>query len=191
MKNKSPNGHYPPGVPPGGKLLVLDGVKESIAKELIAKIQPHLNELNQENAAHQSAISLVFSAAIRLHGVEQVNGDLYGECIELADKLAKQNLRTTHEKAFELFVEQQVNPDHIPAHIIRAAGRQGVSMPKPVVFLPGDVVTDGEKRMTVDKQTGTNVECVWFDAAEALHRDTFDVADLKRADVGTLPPIGG
>lgn len=143
MKNKSPNGHYPPGVPPGGKVLVLDSVQESISKELVQKLQPHLNELNQENAAHQSAISLVFSAAIQRDGVEAVNGPLYGACVELADKLAKQNLRTTHEKARELFREKNVNPKHLPEHIVRAAKRQGVEMvPKPE---SADVGTPGQE----------------------------------------------
>lgn len=141
MKNKNPNGHYPPGVPPGGKVLVLDSVKESISKELVQKLQPHLNELNQENAAHQSAISLVFSAAIKCHGVFPPNGPIYNECIALADALAKQNLRTTHEKALELFREKGVNPAHIPAHIVRAAKRQGVEM-VPTPEWPKD---DGEK----------------------------------------------
>lgn len=133
MKNKSPNGHYPPGVPPGGRLLHIEGsAAERLKAETINKVQPHLNELNQENAAYQSAIGLVFAAAVQKHGVVEVNGPLFLECVELADKLAKQNLRSTHEKARELFLEMKLGD--IPAHIVRAAGRQGVEMPTPEDF---------------------------------------------------------
>lgn len=128
MKPKNPNGHYPPGVPPGGKVLELtDGARDLVQEQLFLKLQPHLNELNQENASEERCASLVFAAAIEHHGVEAVNGPLFDTCSELAVKLARRNLQRAHEKAFELFVEQKVNPGHIKPHIIRAAGRQGVS----------------------------------------------------------------
>lgn len=161
MKNKSPNGHYPPGIPPGGKLLQLpESAAAALQQEMVQKLQPHLNELNQENAAHQSAISLVFAAAIRLHGVPALlspalvtkdvddgglgpivpGATLYDACLQLADKLAKQNLRSTHEKARELFVEKGIKPRDLPPHIVRAAGRQGVMLAEPEA-LSADVGT--------------------------------------------------
>ena len=124
MKNKLP----PP--PQGGRLIKIEGTAaERLQAEMVARVQPHLNELNQENAASQAAITLVFSAAIKHHGVKEVNRNLFDECMQLADKLAQHNLRTSHEKAAELFVEMNVTD--IPPHIVRAAKRAGVVLPVP------------------------------------------------------------
>lgn len=131
----NPKNMQKPQIPPGGRLIKVEGSQaEQLAKETYHRVQPHLNELNQENAAHQSAISLVFSAAIRQHGVNAVNGELFAPCLELAKKLAEQNLRSTHEKARELFLELKLGD--VPAHIRRAAARSGVEMPTPGDFLP-------------------------------------------------------
>lgn len=120
---------FPPP-PQGGRLIQIEGTAaERLQQENIAKVQPHLNELNQENAATQSAITLVFSAAIKHHGVPIVNGVLFDECMQLAQKLAAQNLRASHEKAKEVFLE--FGFVDIPAHIVRAAKRAGVVMPVP------------------------------------------------------------
>lgn len=123
MKSKFP----PP--PQGGRLIQIEGTAaEKLQQENIAKVQPHLNELNQENAATQAAISLVFSAAIKHHGVSAVlHPVMFNECMHLAEKLAAQNLRTSHEKAKEVFLE--FGFVDIPPHIVRAAKRAGVTMP--------------------------------------------------------------
>lgn len=188
MKPKNPNGHYPPGIPPGGRVLQLpDSAAEAVQRELVQKLQPHLNELNQENASEERATSLVFAAAIKHHGVEAVAGLLFEKTFDLAVKLSQRNLKRCHEKAFELFAEKRTKPAHIPPHIIRSAGRQGVVLLEPITFEPGEVVTNCGKRMTVDKQDGNVVECVWFDEANALQRDTFAAAMLERfsADAGS------
>ena len=133
-KSKSPNGHYPPGVPPGGRVLQFtDSAKEAMQKEMVNKLQPHLNELNQENAAEQSAIALVMSAAIRHHGIKELSNDpaLLENCFDLSRQLAAYNLKRSHQKAHELFVEMKVKPRDLPPHIVRAAGRQGVVLAEP------------------------------------------------------------
>ena len=120
---------FPP-IPAGGRVLQIpESAAEAMRNEVIKKVQPHLNELNQENAAEQSAIALVFGAAIKAHGVALVNGDLFSECLALAKKLSDLNLNRSHTKAQELFLE--MNLTDIPLHIVRAAKRSGVTMPTP------------------------------------------------------------
>ncbi len=201
MSKHGNNGHFPPGVrpqglPPGGKVLDLtSGARDQIQEQLIQKLQPHLNELNQENAAEQSAISLVFSAAVRHGGVEYAT-ERFEACEALAMRLAKQNLKRSHEKAFSLFIEQKVNPGHIPAHIVRAARRQGVTF---------ETATEAFEAEVVQAMSGTapNLVCAFCGArgrqvdgsdggpagVETDHRaDCAGVAHFPKpesADVGT------
>lgn len=142
MKNKSPNGHYPPGIPPGGRVIRPDSAQEALQRSMVEKLQPHLNELNQENASEERCTSLVFQAAIEKHGVEEVNGPLFDACAELALRLSKRNLTRAHEKAFELFAEKKVLPADLPPAIVRAAGRQGVTLAEPVSADVGTLVQD-------------------------------------------------
>lgn len=142
MNSKNPkNGHFPPGVPPpkevvadmmaqGGQLIQMSkSAEEKMKAELVQRIQPHLNELNQENAAEQSAISLVFGSAIRHHGIDGFTDERFDACLALSLKLARANMSATHTKARELFIEKGVT--RVPEQIVRAAARAGIVMPTP------------------------------------------------------------
>lgn len=123
-------------VPPGGRVIQMtESTAENMRRQQYEKVQPHLNELNQENAIEQQAVQLVFAAQIRHGGVGEAI-EHYDLCMQLAQRLAKQAMRTAREKARDLFIE--LNFTEVPVHIARASARAGVEMPTSKVLVDGE-----------------------------------------------------
>ena len=135
-KNRRPD--TMPPLPQGGKVIQFtESGAEEMRRKQYEKVQPHLNELNQENAVEAQAINMVFSASIQNCGVSSTLG-MFDTCMELAHKLAKENAVRARTKAAELFLE--LGFIEVPAHIVRASKRAGVEL------APSRILVDGEAK---------------------------------------------
>jgi hypothetical protein len=135
--SKNRNHDKLPPIPPGGQIIQFTETgAEEMRRKQYEKVQPHLNELNQENMVEAQAINMVFSASIQNCGVSSTLG-MFDTCMELAHRLAKENAFRARVKARDLFDE--LGFTEVPAHIVRASKRAGVEL------TPSRILVDGEK----------------------------------------------